>query len=355
MKIKTMKAAILVEQRKPLIIDEVELPDSLDYGQVLVRVDYSGICGSQLGEINGAKGEDKFLPHLLGHEGAGEVIECGPGVKHVKEGDSVVLHWRKGQGIDAAPPTYKWQGNTLNAGFVTTFNEYAVVSENRLTTIPKSFPKDVAALFGCAITTGFGVVTNNAKLKIGQSVLIYGAGGVGLNIVQAASLSTAYPIIAIDRVDAKLELAKTLGATHTINSTKENVTEAVTRIVGDQGVDAALDNTGNPDVVAECYKLTKATGKTILVGVIPKGKEISIYPLPLHFGKELSGSHGGECNPSIDIPNFIRLCENNIINFEALITDTIPLEQINTAITNMVDGKITGRCIIPIGKAAKTS
>jgi S-(hydroxymethyl)glutathione dehydrogenase/alcohol dehydrogenase len=213
-----MKAAILVEQRKPLVVDEIELPSTLEVGQVLVKVHYSGICGSQLGEIDGAKGEDKFLPHLLGHEASGTVVETGPGVKHVRIGDTVVLHWRKSLGIEGSPPNYLWRGRKLNAGWIATFNEYAIVAENRLTTIPADSDLEVAALFGCAVTTGFGVIENNAKLRIGESVVVFGAGGVGLNIVQAAALVTAYPVIAVDRFDGRLELAKQMGATHIINS-----------------------------------------------------------------------------------------------------------------------------------------
>jgi len=159
---RTMQAAILVEQRKPLVVDEIELPSTLEVGQVLVKVHYSGICGSQLGEIDGAKGEDKFLPHLLGHEASGTVLETGPGVKHVKTGDTVVLHWRKSLGIEGSPPNYLWRGKKLNAGWIATFNEYAIVAENRLTPIPADSDLEVAALFGCAVTTGFGVVVNNA-------------------------------------------------------------------------------------------------------------------------------------------------------------------------------------------------
>ena len=180
----TMRAAILVEQKKPLVIDEVQLPDSLEIGQVLVKVHFSGICGSQIGEINGAKGPDAYLPHLLGHEASGVVLEVGPGVKHVKPGDLVVMHWRKGLGIEGDPPKYMWRGNKLNAGWIATFNEYAIISENRVTPIAPSVDPQIAALFGCAVTTGFGVIENNAKLKIGESVVVFGAGGVGLNIVQ---------------------------------------------------------------------------------------------------------------------------------------------------------------------------
>lgn len=120
MKIETMQAAILVAQNQPLVVDTVELPPELGVGQVLVKLHVSGICGSQLGEIAGVKGPDRFLPHLMGHEGSATVLEVGPGVKHVKKGDLVVLHWRKGAGIQADPPEYRWRGEVLNAGWLTT-------------------------------------------------------------------------------------------------------------------------------------------------------------------------------------------------------------------------------------------
>ena len=348
MKISSCKAAILVNQNQALEIDTIHFPEALEYGQVLVKLSCSGICGSQIGEITGAKGEDKYLPHLLGHEGSGTVIECGPGVTHVQENDAVVLHWRKGKGIESKPPKYSWNGNQLNAGFVTTFNEYAIVSENRLTKIPNNFSKEIAALFGCAVTTGFGVINNNAQLKIGESVLVYGAGGVGLNIIQAAAMSSGHPIIAIDRIDSKLELAKKFGATHVLNSKKSDIIKEVSAIVGPTGVDVAIDNTGNPDVIAQCYQLTQPKGKTILVGVVKKDQKISFYPLPIHFGKTITGSHGGECNPSTDIPNYLRLYEYGKLDLSQLITDTYSLDEINIGIEKIIAGEVSGRCLISI-------
>ena len=132
-----MLAAILTSQNKPLLVDDVEMPQDLKLGQVLVKVHLSGICGSQLGEITGAKGQDKFLPHLMGHEGCGTVIDVGPGVKTVKKNDLVVLHWKKGDGLQSEVPVYKWNGGKLNAGWVTTFNSHAIISENRCTSINK--------------------------------------------------------------------------------------------------------------------------------------------------------------------------------------------------------------------------
>ena len=202
----TMKAAILVKQDSDLIIDDVELPKILDIGQVLVKLNVSGICGSQLGEIEGKKGIDPYLPHLMGHEGCGEVLKIGPGVKTVSVGDKVVLHWKKGSGIQSETPKYKWRGEKLNAGWVTTFNEKAIISENRLTVIPKEADLKTAALYGCAITSGFGAVNNDAKVQIGQSVLIFGLGGMGLSIAYASSLVSAYPIIGIDIHQEKLWL-----------------------------------------------------------------------------------------------------------------------------------------------------
>jgi len=341
-----MKAAILVEQKKPLVIDDIQLPNTLEVGQVLVKVHFSGICGSQIGEIDGAKGPDKFLPHLLGHEASGTVMEIGAGVKHVKPGDVVVMHWRKGLGIEGAPPNYLWQGKKLNAGWIATFNEYAIVSENRLTPIPAHSDLEVAALFGCAVTTGFGVIENNAKVKIGESVVVFGAGGVGLNIVQAASLVGAYPIIAVDIFDNRLELAREMGATHLINSKNVDAKKAILDISGLNGLDCFIDNTGNPAIIELGYEVTKGNGRVILVGVPRKGANIDIYSLPLHFGKMLTGSHGGESIPNEDIPRYQNLFNNGRIKLRELLTEKLDLADINIAIDNMRNGNTSGRCLI---------
>ena len=184
------RAAILQKHDAPLAIDEIEsLP--LECGQVLVEIHRSGICGAQLNEIAGAKGPDRFLPHLLGHEGGGVVVEIGPGVTCVRPGDHVVLHWRKGAGIHAQPAKYRRGQQQINSGWVTTFSQYSVVSENRLTPIPKDIPFEIAALMGCAVTTALGLINNLARLKIGQSIAVFGCGGVGLNVVQGAEIGRA--------------------------------------------------------------------------------------------------------------------------------------------------------------------
>jgi S-(hydroxymethyl)glutathione dehydrogenase/alcohol dehydrogenase len=341
-----MNAAVLVELGKPLTITNVKLPNHLDVGQVLVKIRYSGICGSQLGEIDGAKGEDKYLPHLLGHEGSGVVIECGAGVRMVAPGDNVVLHWRKGPGIESLAPVYEWNNAKLNAGWVTTFNEYAVVSENRLTKLPADCDMQVAALFGCAVTTGFGVVQNNARIQIGESVVVYGAGGVGLNMVQAAVLAGAYPVIAVDIHESRLELAKALGATHLVNARTQEAMAAIRSFLGGVNLDVFIDNTGNPQVIEGGYRITSSSGRVILVGVPRKGNDISIHSLPLHFGKVLTGSHGGEARPEQDIPRYQRLFSAGKLKLKQLITDVRPLPEINKAIEGMRTGSVSGRCLI---------
>lgn len=343
---KTMKAAVLIEIKAPLVLAELTMPETLTVGQVLVKIHYSGICGSQLGEIDGAKGEDKFLPHLLGHEASGTVLAIGLGVKHVKVGDKVVLHWRKGLGIESETPHFTWEGRKVNAGWITTFNEYAIVSENRVTAIPADSEMEVAALFGCAVTTGFGVVENNAKVRIGESIVVFGAGGIGLNIVQAAALVSAYPIVAVDLHDNKLELAKQMGATHAINSSSGDARQAILDIVGNAGVDAFIDNTGQPAIIEMGYQITKPQGRVTLVGVPRKGNNINIYSLPLHFGKGLRGSHGGEAIPQTDIPRYQNLYRAGRIKLRELITDYYTLDQINEAIDGMRSGKVRGRCLI---------
>ena len=343
-----IKAAILVSQKKELVIDEIQLPTSLGVGQVLVKLEFSGICGSQLGEIDGRKGEDKYLPHLLGHEGSGTVEEIGDGVKTVAIGDSVVLHWRRGEGIQSEPPKYNWKGKTLNAGWVTTFNTHAIISENRCTKIPTEISKEDAALFGCAVTTGFGVIENNAKLKMGESIVVFGAGGIGLNIIQAAKLVSAWPIIGVDVHENRLELAKEIGATHVINSSKENFHERISQIIKNDKLDVFIDNTGIPSIIEMGYKLVTKSGRVILVGVPQIGSNINIYTLPLHFGKSLIGSFGGECDPAKDIPRYLKLLRQEIISFKGLVTARYELNDINEAISLMREGKTAGRVMIKL-------
>ena len=341
-----MKAAILVEQCSPLVVAELAVPESLSFGQVLVKVHYSGICGAQLNEIDGAKGQDKFLPHLLGHEGSGVVLDVGPGVTTVNINDHVVMHWRQSDGLQCQTPTYGWGDRQVNAGWVTTFNDYAVVSENRVTAIPEDFDMRLAPLFGCSVTTAMGVINNVAHLRIGQSMIVFGVGGVGLNIVQGADMVSANPIVAIDLKDEKLDMAKLFGATHCMNSTKvQSVDDEIRKIVGQAGADVVVDTTGIARVIEQAYDLTHPDGRTILVGVPHKGDNINIYSLPLHFKKILTGSHGGSAEPHLEIPRYIRLYRSGKMKLDGLITHEFSLDQINEAI-ELVRISKAGRVII---------
>jgi S-(hydroxymethyl)glutathione dehydrogenase / alcohol dehydrogenase len=339
-----MKAAILETVGAPLVLDEVEVP-GLECGQVLVEIHRSGICGAQIGEIDGKKGQDKFLPHLLGHEGGGVVLEVGLGVTHVRKGDHVVLHWRKGAGIHARGAKYAWGDRIVNSGWVTTFNELSVVSENRLTPIPKDVPFEVAALMGCAVTTALGLINNLAQLKIGQSLAVFGCGGVGLNVLQGAAMVSADPIIAIDIYDHKLDLAREFGATHLINSRKADVREEVRKIVGAAGVDVFVENTGLVRLIEQAYELTANAGKTILVGVPKHDEDITIHSLPLHFGKVLTGCEGGSTDPTVDIPRYIKLYQRGKLQLDRLITHRMPFSDINLALEKVRAGEV-GRCIL---------
>ncbi len=341
----TMQGAVLTGIGKPLEIADLEVPP-LSFGQVRVRLWRSGICGSQIGEIDGVKGPDAHLPHLLGHEGSGIVEAVGEGVTMVAPGDAVVLHWRKGAGLQSATPAYRWKGRRVNAGWVTTFNEVAVVSENRLTAIPRDVGPDEAALLGCSLTSGFGVVTNTARVRIGESVVVVGAGGVGLCAVLGASLASACPVVAIDLHPGKLALALRLGATEALDARAPGVEEAVRSIMGRDGADVVVETTGRVSQIELAYALTHSRGRTVLVGVPPAGSRASLFTLPLHFGRVLTGTTGGESVPHEEIPRYLRLLRRRKVDLSTLVTDTVPLEGVNEAIARLRRGEILGRCMI---------
>ena len=341
-------AAILVEQKKPLVVDEVELP-ALGFGQVLVDIKVSRICGSQVGEIDGVKGADRFLPHLLGHEGGGTVLEVGPEVREVKPGDRVVLHWRPGRGIEARPPVYKWNGKQVHAGFVTTFNRLGVISENRLTVVPPDTDYEVCCLLADTLTTGFGVINNDAKVKIGEAVVIIGCGGIGLGTVLGAKLAGAYPIIAVDIQDHKLQVATKFGATHSVNSAKEDFAEAILRILSQARPDVIVDGTGNPQVLEKAFGLVSPVGRCIGMGVMPHDRKIAINTLPLHLGKTLRGSHGGESLPADDIPRLVRMMQAGVFDPRGFVSHRVTLPEVNDAIAQMRSGEVI-HCMIHFEK-----
>lgn len=330
-------AAILVEQRKPLVIDDVEVP-VLKRGQVLVEIHATRVCGSQIGEIDGVKGPDKFLPHLLGHEAGAVVLEVGPDVTHVATGDRVVCHWRPGAGIDAGGSVYKWNGREVNAGPITTFQKYAVISENRLTKVPPDTDFELCCLLADTLTTGFGIINNDAKVKTGESVVVFGVGGIGLGVVLGAKLAGANPIIGIDLHDHKLAKAAEYGLTRQINASRENAADRVKEILGGLA-DVTIDGTGNPKVIETAYDLAKLRGgRCILFGVMPTNQRVSIHTLPLHFGRVLTGSEGGQSRPDKDIPEILRVVAEKKIHWFGFVSHRGGLESLNADLSEMRSG-----------------
>ena len=343
------RAAVLFKQNNNLKIINIKSKNKLSKGQVLVKIFYSGICGSQLGEISGVKGKDKFLPHLLGHEGTGIVKKVGPGVKYFKVDDKVILHWKKSKGIDAKNPVYYFKDNKINSGKVTTFSEFSIVSENRLTKIPKGLDYKDAVIFGWAATTGFGIVNRDVKIKKNDSSLIFGCGGVGINITQAASINKSYPIIVIDKFTKRLKFSKKHGASHFLNF-KGNFKELrnkIFKILKDKPLDFFIDTTGNTEVIEFGLKIINPKkGNLVLAGVQNKNKKISFNTLQLLLGKKIVGSHGGNSKPHIDIYKIHQSFMKNNIKIKNFYTKTYTLDKINKAISDMKNGKLNGRCLI---------
>ncbi|MBX3746320.1 MAG: zinc-binding dehydrogenase [Verrucomicrobiae bacterium] len=332
-------AAILVEQRQPLVVDEVEVP-APGFGQVLVDIQVSRICGSQLGEIDGVKGPDRYLPHLLGHEGGGVVLETGPEVRQVRAGDRVVLHWRPGRGIEARGSVYGWRGKAVNAGPITTFQRLAVVSENRLTGVPPDTDFEVCALLADTLTTGFGVIHNDARVRLGESVVVVGCGGIGLGIVLGAGLAGAHPVIAVDLHDPKLEMARRYGATHTVHAGREDLGAAVRGILDGAAADVVVDGTGQPSVLEQAMGLLGPRGRCVGVGVMAHDRRMTLNTLPLHFGQRLTGSHGGDSQPAEDIPRYLRMMRGGRFDPRAMVTDRGPIGEVNELIGRMRAGEV---------------
>jgi len=334
------EAAILTELGNPLSLVTLDIPD-LKSGQVLIDVAYSGLCHTQLLEIQGERGPDRFLPHTLGHEGSGTVIEVGPDVEKVKAGDNVVLSWIKGEGRDVPSTVYQSGGGTINSGAISTFMRQTVTCENRVIPIPDSMPLREAALLGCAIPTGAGVVFNLAKVGKGDSVAVFGYGGIGQSAILAASFAEAGVVIAIDILDSKLELARKFGATHTINALDQDPVSAVLEITEGRGVDYAIEAVGHIETMETAFRSVRdGGGLCILVGNLPFGQSISIDPFDLIKGKRIIGTWGGETRPDKDIPFFVDLHLSGRFKLDELISHIYPLEMINQGLEELKEGKV---------------
>lgn len=332
------KAAILREIDKPLSIEEINIP-SLSRGQVLVKIMYSGICHSQINEIFGLKGEDKYLPHLLGHEGSGIVEAIGEEVTKVKKGDKVVLSWIKGIGLDI--PSCKYtdnNGNIINSGAITTFSKHSIISENRLFKLNTEIEMDKAALLGCAIPTGAGIIKNELKLKPDQSLIICGMGGIGGSALLYAKAIGCKKIIAVDIRDDKLKFAQKNGAHHIINSLNENLIEKIKEYTNNQMADCAVECTGVPSVMESLLSLIKNSGIVVIAGNLKVGAKIGVDPFELIKGKKIIGSWGGATNPDEDIPYYEKLLFSGDVNVNDLIGKTRSFDDINYAIDDCKNG-----------------
>ncbi|UCH74982.1 MAG: zinc-binding dehydrogenase [Rhodospirillales bacterium] len=343
-----MKAAVLTEPGQPLaILPGIEVPD-LGPGQVLVRIAYSGVCHSQLMEARGRRGEDPWLPHLLGHEGSGKVVAVGEAVTKVAPGDYVILGWIKGAGADGGGTRYHRDGTIINAGGVTTFNEQAVVSENRLVRLPAGLPLDIAVLFGCAVPTGAGILTNEIRPEPGSTIAFFGLGGIGLSALMASALFDCKRVIAVDVSDQKLELAGSFGADVTINSKSCDPVAEILRITDGRGVDYSIEASGVCAVIESAFEVVRAGGGLCVFASHPKhGDRISLDPFALISGRQIRGSWGGRSNPDTDIPRFAELYAEGFLPLEKLITRRYKLEEINTALDDLEAGRV-GRPLIEI-------
>lgn len=331
------KAAILVDTNKPLEIEEIEIP-KLKNGQVLIEIKYSGVCHTQLLEARGKRGNDPFLPHLLGHEGSGIVSEIGPNVTKVKVGDRVILSWMKGSGANIPGSIYKWKNKDVNAGAITTFGNYSIISENRLTPLSANFPLKEAALLGCALPTGLGSVLNTAKPSPGQSIAIFGCGGIGLCAILAAKLSACAPIIAVDINQEKLKSAKEFGATHLIDASQKNPTEEISKICS---LDFAIEASGNPKVMHGAILSVKNQGGTVvIIGNAPHGSILNLDPLQFNLGKKILGTWGGDNDPDLHFPKYCKLIEYNLLNVSSLISKIYSLDKINNALDDLEKGVV---------------
>lgn len=341
-------AAILVETGRPLQLMDVTFPD-LKPGQVIVDIAYSGVCQTQLNEARGHKGPDRFLPHALGHEGSGIVREIGAGVTKVQPGDRVVLSWLKGSGLDVPGTVYDSAIGKVNSGAISTFMAATITCENRLTKIPDDIPLKEAALLGCAIPTGAGVILNSIKLQAGQSLAVFGVGGIGLSAVMAAAALGGSPIIAVDVTPEKLALAQSLGATHIVNPLDGDPVAKVRELTGGKGVDAALEAAGNAEVMELAFESVRnGGGVCVIAGNAPYGHTLRVNPFSLIAGKVLKGTWGGDGSPDADIPRYVEMFTQGRLALGALVKDVYDLAGINQALDDLEARKVS-RAMIDMG------
>lgn len=328
----------------PLEIHELVIP-KLELGQVLIKIHYSGICRSQLMEWNGSRGKDKWLPHLLGHEGFGTVVEIGPGVTKVKVGDEVIISWIIGEGASSRNPTFtSTRGLKINSGASTTFNEYSVVSENRVFKAPNGFKKEFLPLFGCALLTGGGMAlslldTENQKNK--KRALVLGFGGVGTS---AALVLRGYPNVTLTIVEEsseRRELAKQLGF-------KDVISQSDLLRNDHLKFDYCFESAGTTDSIEIGFRSVHDSGTLIFASHPKSGDVIKLDPYDLIKGKNIKGTWGGGLPPETLIEAIGERLLSYGENLSALVGPKFNLEDIGAALAYLADGK-PGKPIIDFG------
>lgn len=363
------RAAVLFEPKQRLSIEQVDVP-SPRQGEVLVHMAAGGVCHSDLHVMKGDLAAP--LPAILGHEGSGVVAEVGPGVKDVQPGDHVIPLWRLSCGecewctggrpalcsagieirktgtLPLGGTGFTLKGREIKRfGGVSTFAEYSVIPEKAVLKIPKDFPLDRAALLGCAVITGFGAVVNAAQVRPGSLVAVFGAGGVGLNVIQTAALAGAGMIIAVDLRDNKLEMARRFGATHLVNASGGNGVEQVRALTGGRGVDYAFEVVGLPATMRKAFDTLARRGMAVVVGIGPTKADVSIPVIPLAWeDRVLMGTLYGSSRPRIDIPKLIELYRAGKLKLDELLTRTYPIERINEAYAALERGEVARSVVI---------
>ncbi|MDH3308215.1 MAG: Zn-dependent alcohol dehydrogenase [Acidimicrobiia bacterium] len=351
-------APVLIKPGEPMQMLELEL-DEPGYGEVRVRMTASGVCHSCLHAYDGSHSGIP-MPIVLGDEGSGVVDAVGEGCRSLSPGDHVIISWAP----DCGACKYCALGfpslclNTPAAGYMSdgktrfhldntdvhhygpaTYGPYIIVSEAAAVSIRKDFPLDLAALIGCSVTTGFGAVVNTAAVRAGQSVAILGCGGVGLNAVQGAAVTGAYPIIGIDVLDSKLELAREFGATHTINPTKVDLLEEIHKLTG-TGVDASIVAVGNTTAMQQGLEILAKQGVEVVLGLSETGSTFPVDPRLLMAGeRRILGSRYGSSNPMVEFPKMIELAMAGRLKVAELVTKRYDLDEADEAFRSLAAGE----------------
>ncbi|MGW3207196.1 Zn-dependent alcohol dehydrogenase [Streptomyces sp. NPDC001135] len=356
-----VRAAVLPAVGAPLEITGIDLPDP-GPGQVRVRLAAAGVCHSDLSLSDGTMRVP--VPAVLGHEGAGTVVAVGKGVTHVAEGDPVVLNWAPSCGschacslgevwlcanaLNGAAEVYArtTDGTDLHPGLnVAAFAEETVVSASCALPLPQGVPLVDAALLGCAVLTGYGAVHHSAKVRPGETVAVFGAGGVGLATLQSARVAGASRIVAVDVSPAKEELARAAGATDFVLAS-ENTPREIRALTGKQGVDVSVECVGRAVSIRAAWDSTRRGGRTTVVGIGGKDQEVTFNALEIfHWGRTLSGCVYGNTDPARDIPVLAEHVREGRLDLSALVTERIALEGIPAAFENMLAGK-GGRALV---------